>query len=671
MARKRASLKDKGAETLGLTQKKGKGIDVLFGGPSENEAEESAPLEPAATQEAVDTSNDLSKLIDNLPAAQEAPPSPSAFNPQPAAPLPDSLPVNEADDDEADVITSQDMTDDLGLPVAMDAPPADLELATPPAEPSMPETPAAAETSPAPLSPDSLPAAETPPTDLPPAAPLPAAAEMSVDEADDGDDEELWGLDSVDDFADIEPDTPAATEVPPAEEDDLSGLEADDELAGLADDATAPPAVSDTPAPTETTAANEPTTIPPSNLPPGMPSASAAPTSTPRPMPSVPSVSNAPQDTGPASDTQPQPSNTARPTPGSTMSRPPSTATGAPSMSMPRARIESVGGFVSEPIEVKEEDIIPEDTKMLEANHILDLKEREKVDYDEEMTRKVTRYIGSERREKLDQEIEDLYNEVARELSVNKDDSEFALKVLSQAQDIIFEDTRQYDEALYLVAIVRTMIERKRNLRKWSYTWGTFVFLYAIIWLAAFLAGFLLDSQISEFIGESSANVMAVRAAWFSALAGGIGGMIGILYSLYWHVAMKQDFDRQYVMYYLVQPVMGFVLGAVVYFIIGSGFLLVNLAIDGDSNNVLNSSTVIAIQIVFGWIAGFRQRFVFEMIDKIVQRVSPQPEGDDTKKPESLIPDEQRERIQVRIEEKARAIPTPDAAASTADSKKT
>jgi hypothetical protein len=30
--RKRASLKDKSPETLGLTQKKGKGMDLLFGG---------------------------------------------------------------------------------------------------------------------------------------------------------------------------------------------------------------------------------------------------------------------------------------------------------------------------------------------------------------------------------------------------------------------------------------------------------------------------------------------------------------------------------------------------------------------------------------------------------------------------------------------------------------
>ncbi len=40
--RKRASLKDKGPETLGLTPKKGKGIDMLFGGPLEKSASTSS-----------------------------------------------------------------------------------------------------------------------------------------------------------------------------------------------------------------------------------------------------------------------------------------------------------------------------------------------------------------------------------------------------------------------------------------------------------------------------------------------------------------------------------------------------------------------------------------------------------------------------------------------------
>jgi hypothetical protein len=198
-------------------------------------------------------------------------------------------------------------------------------------------------------------------------------------------------------------------------------------------------------------------------------------------------------------------------------------------------------------------------------------------------------------------------------------------------------------------------------LRRWSYTWGTAVFFYAVVWLAVFLTGFILTDELRNRLDSSSgllvqgevtteaeatspqsgeSGIRAVRAAWFSALAGGIGGVIGILYSLYWRVAIKQDFERQRVMYYAVQPIMGFVLGAIVYFIIGAGFLVINFASQtgADSNDVLSSSTVIALQIVTGWVAGFRQRFVLEMVDKIVQRFSSSRENLEEEGPAAVAP---------------------------------
>ncbi len=134
MAKKRASLK-------------GKGIDVLFGGPAKpaDESQNAAPTPVEESQESVATSkpkiakapavdaNDLSGLLEETPVA--TPSTPAAAPALPAAPpLPESLPVNEADDDEADVTLSEDVVDDLGLPVAMEAPPPDLELAMPVAE---------------------------------------------------------------------------------------------------------------------------------------------------------------------------------------------------------------------------------------------------------------------------------------------------------------------------------------------------------------------------------------------------------------------------------------------------------------------------------------------------------------------------------------------------------
>lgn len=324
---------------------------------------------------------------------------------------------------------------------------------------------------------------------------------------------------------------------------------------------------------------------------------------------------------------------------------------------MPRARIDSISGLVTEKIQVAEKDILPEDTKFSAGpvSNVLALANRAEVERDELVSQRVTRYIGRERRENLDKEIENLYLRVATELSAGKTDAEFALRTLSEAQDIILEDARQYDEALYRVAVVKTMIARKHNLQRWSYTWGSAVFFYAVVWLVALIAGFLFTDTIASMLNDATTSdtVRAVQAAWFSALAGGIGGVCGILYSLYWHVAVKQDFDRQYVMYYVVQPIMGFILGAIIYFILGAGFIFLSFATDPDSTvgdrtgTVLSSTTVIAIQVVLGWAAGFRMRFVLELVDKIVQKVSPRSgdQVDETNEPVSVVPTDQLDSI--------------------------
>ena len=143
--RKRASLKDKGPETLGLTPKKGKGIDMLFGGPLEENASAASESGPEETNDTNQTKSggatnaaptpsddDLSGLVEETTVA---PPVAPAI----VTDVSDTLPVNEADDDESGVIISSEEVDELGLPVAMEAPPSDLEFASMPTKPG-PET---------------------------------------------------------------------------------------------------------------------------------------------------------------------------------------------------------------------------------------------------------------------------------------------------------------------------------------------------------------------------------------------------------------------------------------------------------------------------------------------------------------------------------------------------
>lgn len=561
MARKRVSLKDKGSETLGLTEKKGQGIDVLFGGPaasktrvaSASDSPESKINQPKTEEKnmAAENKDTLTNSVVNVSAA------------------PESLPVNEADHDV--FVASAVETDELGLPVAMEAPPSRL-AATRIGSVEVDEL--------------GLPVAmETPPTDLtmpvPPSAPPPVAAV----------DSDLSGL---------------------ADDNDLSGLAGEEVAPAPVEVAPAPPPPPDVspPAPVEPAPVVIPELTPVEAVSLPLP---VAETPIERPLPAPPPVT--PDYTPPTYVPPPTPVVVPAPVP---VAPPP-----------PPPVIESIGGILAQAGPVSAQAFLPQDYEY--ASGTLQLAERAEVAKDDLLSEKIERYLGKERRDALDQEIERLYEVVSNELSDNTEDASFALKILKEAQEYVLEDIRQYDEALYRVAMVKTMLVRRRNLKRWSYSWGSFVFFYAVVWLAFFITAIVFTGNINSVvqgIAGQSGGLVAASAAWYSALAGGIGGIIGILYSLYWRVAVKQNFDRQYIMYYLVQPIMGFMLGAVTHLIITAGFLTFN-------SNAVDSTITVILQMVIGFVAGFRQRVVYQLIDNLVQKIAPE---DSDKSPESVRP---------------------------------
>lgn len=513
-------------------------------------------------------------------------------------PAPESLPVNEADNDLSPF--SSAVVDELGLPVAMEAPPTRL-MATRSITGEVDEL--------------GLPVAmETPPTDLtvpvPPSPPPPLVVDTATSEMPPmTDDNDLSGL--AGEEGEVS-NLPPVTEVPPAPVTDFAPVPPPFEPVSI------PPELPVfTPEPTPMVSFEPaPVTAPaePAPLPPPIPTPLAD-TPVERPLPEPPPVTYTP------------PPVYVPPAPTPVVVAPVAVPVAPP----PPPQVESITGFIAGPMAVRPENLLPQDYEYGTGG--LQLAERARIERDDAITERVERYIGKERREALDQEIERLYEVVANELSDNNEDVSFALKSLSEAQDIVLEDIRQYDEALYRVALVKTMLVRRRNLKRWSYTWGSFVFFYAVVWLALFVTAIVFTGNINTAVGSlagQSGGLAAGRSAWYSALAGGIGGVIGILYSLYWRVAVKQNFDRQYLMYYLVQPIMGFFLGAVTHLIITAGFLTFNAP-------GVNSQITVILQMVIGFIAGFRQRIVYELIDRIVQKIAPE-ESD--KSPTSVVPEQ-------------------------------
>jgi len=246
--------------------------------------------------------------------------------------------------------------------------------------------------------------------------------------------------------------------------------------------------------------------------------------------------------------------------------------------------------------------------------------------------------LGEERQRALVEKIDALVMEAAQILSVDKG-LEQALTLLREARDISIETPRQFDQAEYRVAKVRAMLERKKNSGRWSVIYGYPVLLYDLAWFLLLLGSLLFDHSLAVFIANITGTTFADLASlsmehifplWNTMAWGGIGGVVGSLYSLYWHAAVEQDFDRQYLMWYIVQPIMGVILGGIVYLIIAAGFISIQVLAAqaptvGEAAQAMSNPAVKSFHSVVACVAGFRQRFVYEMLDRVVQVLTPQP----------------------------------------------
>jgi hypothetical protein len=221
----------------------------------------------------------------------------------------------------------------------------------------------------------------------------------------------------------------------------------------------------------------------------------------------------------------------------------------------------------------------------------------------------------------LHQQIDELYQQVTAEFSSPPGNADHMLTLLQEARQILLESPENYVAAEYRIAQVRSTMSRTRESRAQSARLAPRVFVYEVVWLILFLLGLVFAAPLAGVFTRAG-NITGATASdlfpfWNTLMWGGIGGIIGALYALWWHVSDQQDFDRQYVMWYLVQPIMGVVLGGIVYLLLAAGFLVLQITPSDPNAGARLLPYLLAV------LAGFRQNFIYNQFDRLVSLFAP------------------------------------------------
>ncbi len=176
------------------------------------------------------------------------------------------------------------------------------------------------------------------------------------------------------------------------------------------------------------------------------------------------------------------------------------------------------------------------------------------------------------------------------------------LRKLKSARNRLLGGATYYDDAEQLVAEVEADVRYQKRIRRWTWTWGLGLLVSAFVWLALVVAGVVAVTQLVP------ANEMfeSVNLRWllYTILAGVFGGVTNTIRTLIVRVGIRQDFDPQKSVWYLLSPLIGGILGIGVY-------LLFQLA----ENFIPQFSALPDFRVwaafVLAWLAGFFQSGIY------------------------------------------------------------
>ncbi len=232
---------------------------------------------------------------------------------------------------------------------------------------------------------------------------------------------------------------------------------------------------------------------------------------------------------------------------------------------------------------------------------------------------RLDKMLGPDWQQAFRQEIDDLYKQVATEFSSPPEKADRAAGLLNEALRTLVENPEEYVAAKNRTIQVQTMLSRTRESRAQSGHFGPRILGYQVGWMLLFLLGLVFAAPLATGIGslgKMSEKTMAdLFPIWNTMMWGGIGGVIGALYTLWWHISDQEDFDRQYLMWYLVQPIMGLLLGGIVFLLLAGGFLILAVNLTDSADSTAGARLLPYLAAV---LAGFRQNFIYEQFDRLI-----------------------------------------------------
>lgn len=180
----------------------------------------------------------------------------------------------------------------------------------------------------------------------------------------------------------------------------------------------------------------------------------------------------------------------------------------------------------------------------------------------------------------VEKEIAVLFKAINRHREARRENTGHALSLLREAREIVLSEPHRIERAQYNIQQARLILERARISRRQSRLLALRTVWRLILWLAI-LGGLGTALQLYPHIIDDIVSRAATSLGWAEALfipalwavvAGGAGGCLGTISFLVERMRIQHEFDDQYILRTTIQPLMGVILGLLVFGILAVSF---------------------------------------------------------------------------------------------------
>lgn len=227
------------------------------------------------------------------------------------------------------------------------------------------------------------------------------------------------------------------------------------------------------------------------------------------------------------------------------------------------------------------------------------------------------RYVKEKDLTELWAKITELQERVVSSVRADRTNTDAYQRDLLYARTLLLESDANFEEAYQVYYLVKADLERELRVAADTRRYRLPLVIYHLIWLAATVLAIGLDERFRALIPES---VSIMKLAWLPILSGVFGALFNGMMAIHEHTTIRRDFDPIHLTWYLLNPIIGGMLGLVVFilFVVSASTFTANLI--SRPTDELQSSLVIWL---LAFIVGWQQNIVIQLLNRFLKALAP------------------------------------------------